>query len=230
MQDAIVAKILSEIEMEADFHFASIRLQCLPAGTPSRAVNQTTDRRDAILTYQVQRRLIDSRVQPEIIDTYADCASGTIGSLQPDARHLVQCPMFVPGGLIMFFFRRRTILFILVGSAAALTHFLTVVLIVERFALAPLKANVIGWLCAFGVSYGGHYTLTFADHAAPVLRSAGRFFVLSAAGFAINECSYAILLSVSALPYYFLLALILVAVAVLTYLLSRRWAFRGTDP
>jgi putative flippase GtrA len=138
--------------------------------------------------------------------------------------------MFVLDGLIMFFLRRRTILFILVGSAAALTHFLTVVLIVERFALAPLKANVIGWLCAFGVSYGGHYTLTFADHAAPVLRSAGRFFVLSAAGFAINECSYAILLSVSALPYYFLLALILVAVAILTYLLSRRWAFRGTDP
>ena len=130
----------------------------------------------------------------------------------------------------MFLFRRRTIFFVLVGSAAALTHFLTVVLIVERFALAPLKANVIGWLCAFGVSYGGHYFLTFADHAAPVLRSAARFFLLSAAGFAINETSYAILLSVSALPYYFLLALILISVAVLTYLLSQRWAFRGTGP
>lgn len=138
--------------------------------------------------------------------------------------------MIVLAGLSMFFLRRRTILFILVGSAAALTHFLTVVLIVETLALAPLKANVIGWLCAFGVSYGGHYSLTFADHAAPLLRSAGRFFLLSAAGFAINECSYAILLSVSALPYYFLLALILIAVAVLTYLLSQRWAFRGTDP
>jgi putative flippase GtrA len=134
------------------------------------------------------------------------------------------------GGLSMFLFRRRTILFILVGSAAALTHFLTVVLIVETLALAPLKANVIGWLCAFGVSYAGHYFLTFADRAAPALRSAGRFFLLSAAGFAINECSYAILLSLSALPYYFLLALILVAVAVLTYLISQRWAFQGTGP
>jgi putative flippase GtrA len=138
--------------------------------------------------------------------------------------------MIVLGGLSMFLLRRRTILFVLVGSAAALTHFLTVVLIVETLALAPLKANVIGWLCAFGVSYGGHYFLTFADHAAPLLRSAGRFFLLSAAGFAINEVSYAILLSVSVLPYYFLLALILLAVAVLTYLLSQRWAFRGTDP
>jgi putative flippase GtrA len=130
----------------------------------------------------------------------------------------------------MYFFHRRTILFILVGSAAAFTHFLTVVLIVEKLALPPLKANVIGWLCAFGVSYAGHYSLTFADHGAPVLRSAGRFFLLSAAGFIINESSYAILLYVSPLPYYFLLALILVSVAIFTYLLSQRWAFRGTDP
>ncbi|MGA7180066.1 MAG: GtrA family protein [Thiobacillaceae bacterium] len=128
----------------------------------------------------------------------------------------------------MYFLHRRSILFILVGSAAALTHFLTVVFIVEKLALVPLKANVLGWLCAFGVSYGGHYSLTFADHGAPVLRSAGRFFLLSAAGFVINESSYAILLYISPLPYYLLLALILVSVAVLTYLLSQRWAFQGT--
>jgi putative flippase GtrA len=122
----------------------------------------------------------------------------------------------------------RAFLFILVGSAAALVHFLTVVLVVERLTLAPLVANVIGWLCAFGVSFGGHYFLTFSDHGAPFARSAGRFFLLSAAGFVVNESSYAILLRFSPYPYYFLLAVILVAVAVFTYLLSRRWAFRGT--
>jgi putative flippase GtrA len=127
----------------------------------------------------------------------------------------------------MFFLHRRTLFFILVGSAAALTHFLTVVVMVERLALSPLVANVIGWLCAFGLSFGGHYTLTFADHAAPLGRSAGRFFLLSAGGFAINESSYAVLLHVSPLPYYYLLALVLIAVAVVTYLLSQRWAFRG---
>jgi putative flippase GtrA len=130
----------------------------------------------------------------------------------------------------MHFIHRRTILFVVVGSAAALAHFLTVVLIVEALALSPLKANVIGWLCAFWVSYGGHHYLTFAGHGAPALRSIGRFFLLSAAGFAINECSYAFLLSVSSLPYYLLLAVILVCVAILTYLLSLRWAFRGTVP
>lgn len=98
---------------------------------------------------------------------------------------------------------------------------------VEKLAITPLAANVIGWLCAFGVSYGGHYRLTFADHAAPLLRSAGRFFLLSAAGFAINESSYAILLHTSTLPYYYALVLILASVAILTYLLSQRWAFQG---
>lgn len=116
------------------------------------------------------------------------------------------------------------------GSTAALIHFLTVITFVEKLALTPLKSNVIGWLCAFGVSYGGHYLLTFSDHAAPLLRSARRFFLLSAAGFAINESSYAILLSISPLPYYFLLAVILVLVAALTYLLSQRWAFQGIVP
>ncbi len=118
----------------------------------------------------------------------------------------------------------------LVGSAAALVHFLTVVLIVESLALAPLAANVIGWLCAFGVSYGGHYSLTFADHDAPVWRSVGRFFVLSAAAFATNESSYALLLWISPLPYYLLLALVLISVATVTYLLSQRWAFQRRGP
>ena len=129
----------------------------------------------------------------------------------------------------MFTFHRRTLVFILVGSAAALVHFLTVILVVEELALAPLKANVIGWLFAFFVSYAGHLKLTFADHAAPVLRSSLRFFSLSAAGFAINELSYAILLSITSLSYYFLLSLILLCVAVLTYWLSQRWAFQGTS-
>ena len=198
---------------------------------PGRAVDQTADRGDTIVPYQIQGRLVDSGVQPIVIDTYANRALWGIGRLQRRVRHPVQCPMFVPGGLIMFVINRRAMLFILVGSAAALTHFLTVVLIVEKLALAPLKANVIGWRRAFGVSYGGHYSLTFADHAAPVLRSAGRFFLLSAAGFAINECSYAILLSVSELPYYFLLALILcIRRGSHPTLLSRRWAFQGTGP
>ena len=125
---------------------------------------------------------------------------------------------------------RRPLLFILVGSAAALAHFLTVVLIVETLGLTPLAANIIGWLCAFWVSYGGHYSLTFADRYAAPWKSARRFFLLSAAGFSINESSYAILLRVMPLPYYVSLAIVLTGVATLTYFLSHRWAFQGRAP
>jgi len=130
----------------------------------------------------------------------------------------------------MFLLRRRPVVFILVGSTAALVHLLTVILLVETLHLAPLVANVGGWLCAFTVSYGGHLLLTFADHDAPLLQSAGRFLLLSAAGFAVNESAYAILLHVSRIPYQFLLAIILLCVAVATYLLSRHWAFAGIRP
>ena len=130
----------------------------------------------------------------------------------------------------MFLLRHRPVVFILVGSAAALVHLLTVILLVEKMHLVPLIANVGGWLCAFGVSFGGHQLLTFADHDAPVLQSASRFLLLSATGFAINESAYALLLHSSQVPYYLLLAIILVCVAALTYLLSHRWAFAGNRP
>lgn len=130
----------------------------------------------------------------------------------------------------MFLLRRRPVVFILVGSAAALVHLVIVMLLVEGLQLAPLVANFGGWLCAFSVSYGGHKALTFADHDAPALQSASRFLLLSAGGFAINELAYAVLLHTSRIPYHFLLAIILLCVAVATYLLSRYWAFAGTRP
>jgi putative flippase GtrA len=134
------------------------------------------------------------------------------------------------GESIMSFLNRRPVIFILVGSAAALTHLMTVIFLVENIHMAPLVANVGGWVCAFGVSYGGHFLLTFADQAAPAVQSVVRFFVLSASGFVINESAYAILLRTSSAPYPLLLAIILVCVAVLTYLLSRHWAFADTRP
>jgi hypothetical protein len=60
------------------------------------------------------------------------------------------------------------------------------------------------------------------------VQAARRFFALSFAGFAINELAYATLLRWSPWRYDVLLAIVLVGVAVLTYLLSRRWAFQRT--
>lgn len=117
--------------------------------------------------------------------------------------------------------------FIAVGCAAAGVHLGAVRLLVEHGGLAPLRANVLGWLLAFVVSFSGHRSLTFRAQRAPLLRSAGRFFILSAAGFAVNQAAYALLLHTSDLRYDWALAWVLIGVAVLTFILGRFWAFKG---
>jgi putative flippase GtrA len=116
--------------------------------------------------------------------------------------------------------------FVLVGCLAAATHWSVVRLLVETLAAAPLQANVLGWLVAFGVSYTGHQRLTFADHKTSVRSSLPRFFLVSLGGFLINEIAYAALMRTAWLRYDLALAVVLVAVAVLTFVASRWWAFR----
>ncbi len=116
--------------------------------------------------------------------------------------------------------------FVIVGSSAAATHWAVAVSCVAYLQFKPLVANIIGWLVAFGVSFSGHYLLTFKHQHAPLLRAGVRFFLVSALGFGVNEASYALLLYYSSLPYDLLLALVLIGIAALTFILSRFWAFR----
>jgi putative flippase GtrA len=122
----------------------------------------------------------------------------------------------------------RVVWFIAVGCAAAATHLGVVILLVSGAGLLPLVANVLGWLVAFVVSFSGHWLLTFRSQQAPLGRAARRFFGVSLSGFLVNEVAYAILLRWSGMRYDLVLAIVLVGVAVITYLRSSRWAFRGS--
>lgn len=122
----------------------------------------------------------------------------------------------------------RMAFFIAVGCTAAAVHLGIVILLVSHLAWVPLVANVAGWLVAFFVSFTGHRLLTFRSNAAPVGRAMRRFFGVSLSGFAANELTYAAFLHLSGLRYDLLLAMVLVLVAVMTYLLSSRWAFLGS--
>ena len=121
---------------------------------------------------------------------------------------------------------RRIAFFIAVGCAAGAVHFGAVVLLVEWLGASPLLANVLGWLLAFGVSFTGQSRLTFRSHGTHWTVALPRYFAVSLSGFVLNEAGYALLLHWTALPYDFALALVLVAVAVMTFLLGSRWAFR----
>lgn len=120
----------------------------------------------------------------------------------------------------------QLVLFGVVGVSAMLVHMGMVWLLVERFAQPPLRANVFGFLVAFGVSYLGHGRLTFKGHGADVGASLPRFFLVASLGFAVNQSAYALLLArFGPQSYLPLLALVLIGVALLTFVLSRTWAF-----
>lgn len=120
---------------------------------------------------------------------------------------------------------RRLATFVGVGSAAAAVHLGTVKMLVEALGWPPIASNVVGWGVAFVVSYLGHRSLTFSDQQAPRGQTLRRFFLVSATAFAVNELTYAALLAWTPLRYDVALFLVLVGVAVFTYLSSRHWAF-----
>lgn len=124
--------------------------------------------------------------------------------------------------------KRQLFWFLVVGGAAAATHLGVVMGLVEMLGMAPLLANVLGWMVAFGVSFGGHYRLTFSGSGAALGPAARRFLLISFSGFLLNQAAYAAALHLSSQNYALLLAAVLVGVAVLTYVLSRWWAFRHT--
>ncbi len=113
----------------------------------------------------------------------------------------------------------------IVGIAAMAIHWCVVALLVP-LGFTPLIANVIGFCVAFNVSFFGHHHWTFAspDNQKNTFR---RFAGVAILGFISNEALYALLLEFTRLDYRVALLIVLIAVAGMTYLLSRLWAFRA---
>lgn len=114
-----------------------------------------------------------------------------------------------------------------VGVAAMAVHWLVVAALVPLGA-APLIANIVAFAVAFNVSYAGHRRWTFAA-ATPAAPASGtpfwRFLGVALLSFALNETLYYGLLR-QGMEYRLALFVVLVAVAALTFVLSRYWAFR----
>jgi putative flippase GtrA len=117
--------------------------------------------------------------------------------------------------------------FLIVGGSAAAVHLGVVALLVEQFSCKPTVANVAGFLIAFFVSFCGHYFLTFRDLQARLWRAVQRFFAIAVLGFVINQITYMTLLVwIDSRLYLAALVCVLVGVALLTFVLSKRWGFR----
>ncbi len=121
--------------------------------------------------------------------------------------------------------RRAGLCFLAVGAAAAALHYLLTLLLAGPFGLAPAAANTAGFLAAFPLSYFGHRHLSFADRPAPHRQALPRLLLVSLTAFASNQLLLAALLRLTPLPLWLALGLVLVGVALGTFLAGRLWAF-----
>jgi putative flippase GtrA len=120
---------------------------------------------------------------------------------------------------------QQVLRFIIVGSAAAAVHFLVVLVLVQGLHWLPLLANIAAFVVAFQVSYCGHHFWTFAHDTRSHQQSLPRFLLVAIGSFCLNEFLYFLLLHYAPFPYWLSLGMVLVSVAVITFLLGKFWAF-----
>jgi putative flippase GtrA len=118
----------------------------------------------------------------------------------------------------------RPAAFIVVGCVAFAVHFSVVSALVPA-GMPPLAANVVGFLCAFGVSFLGHERWSFPARTRDRARAVRRFFIVASCGFVFNETLYGVLLGSTGLGYRLALFAVLLLTAVATFVSSRYWAF-----
>ena len=126
--------------------------------------------------------------------------------------------------------KKEFCIFILVGISAAIFHLLIVWLLVNGNVLTPLQANIAGFLGAVNVSYFGHSQFTFSQIKKVSIQTFTKFFSVACASFLINQIAYFYGLKWFGSKFYLpILALVLVAVALLTFIFSKFWVFATHD-
>lgn len=116
--------------------------------------------------------------------------------------------------------------FSLVGSLATLLHMLVGATLIDAGFVA-LGANAISFLIAFLISFTGHYGFSFPGQSVSLTTSLKRFVLVACGGFAVNETLLAVFLALDLGPDIAGLILSTGAAALLTFIVSRSWVFRG---
>ncbi len=116
--------------------------------------------------------------------------------------------------------------FFSVGVLAAAVHFSVVVLLVQKFAYAPLIANIGGFLVSFQVSYFGHRLWTFSDTIIDHREAYLKLVMVQVLNFALNESLYYFLLGLH-LPYQVALLIVIAIMPAFTFVTSKWWVFQS---
>ncbi len=112
----------------------------------------------------------------------------------------------------------------LVGLAATLTHLGVATFANGVLGVEPFLANVIGFVIAFAVGFGGHQWFTFANEA-PFFRALRRYGLIALLGFAVNNVVLSAALALDVIGETAALAAAVLVVPAGTFLASRLWGF-----
>lgn len=113
------------------------------------------------------------------------------------------------------------------GTLAATVHYV-VALLIHAWGINPEQANWTGFFCAVPVSYFGHRAWSFRGSQSSHTKAFVRFFLVALLGFLGNQILLMLGLQFTPLPFWLLLAIVMIVIAASTYLLSRFWAFHHT--
>jgi len=126
--------------------------------------------------------------------------------------------------------KKELLMFLIVGTLAALAHLSIVWLLVGTAGLAPLQANIIGFLGALNISYLGHSRFTFSQVKKLSIKTFAQFATIASTGFAVNQIAYYYGLQWFGQSFYLpVLMVILVLVAAFTFIFSKLWVFAITE-
>ena len=117
--------------------------------------------------------------------------------------------------------------FFLIGGGATVVHGVVLYALVTAANIHPTLANVAAFMIAFGVSYIGHYYVSFrsnADHAKAVIR----FFATALIGLTLNTLIFLVVVNLLRLHYFLAFAVVVLAVPPLIFTISKKFVFKTT--
>jgi putative flippase GtrA len=128
---------------------------------------------------------------------------------------------------------REVVGFLVIGIIGTVIHVSVGLSVNSLLKVSPLTANVIGYTSAFTFSYFGNSAATFGRSARDLPQFV-RFMTVSLAMFGLNEAIVFAGLTYAHLPYKLALVPALTIVPVVSFLVSKVWAFQrpfnGANP
>lgn len=133
-------------------------------------------------------------------------------------------PIRTISSFIAKFRLREVIAFGFVGGMATVTHYVCAMASNELLSTPLYLANLIGYLCAVGVSFVGHSKVTFQQDMSQALFR--RFCIMSVTTFGLSELLLWFLESGLQLQARIVMLIVVVTIPAISYLLNKFWVYR----